>query len=243
MGVGLKRSIYIGWDRREQAAYDVAVRSLSRHLSQSIPVHGLVLADLIDRGLYTRPTLRSDEPCVARLWDVISDAPMSTEHACGRFVTPHLARTGWALFMDGDVLVRGDVAELFDGLDPRFAVYCVKHDYAQAEGVKMDAQLQTVYARKNWSSILAWNCDHVANRALTLEMVNSVPGRELHAFSWLTDDLIGELHPKWNHLVGVSPPTDEVAIAHFTLGTPDMEGYENQPFSEEWRAEQRALAA
>jgi hypothetical protein len=82
----------------------------------------------------------------------------------------------------------------------------VKHDHQPTEHWKMDGQFQTRYHRKNWSSVCLFNCDHPANKALTVDLVNSAPGRDLHAFSWLADDLIGELPPEWNWLVGHSAP-------------------------------------
>jgi len=235
----VKRSVWIGWDPRERAAYGVALSSLQRHLTEFIPVHALAMADLIKRGLYTRPTENRD----GLMWDVISDAPMSTEHACGRFLTPHLAKEGWALFMDGDVLVRDDLSKLFDALDPKHAVYCVKHDYEPSEVRKMDNQVQQAYARKNWSSVMAFNVSHPANNELTIDLINTIPGRDLHRFCWLEDKEIGSLHPRWNHLVGVSPETDDVAVAHFTLGLPDMPGWADQSFADEWRAEHQLVRA
>lgn len=232
-------AIYVGWDAREADAYAVAVGSVSRRLSRFIPTHGLVLEDMKGRGLYTRPTERRD----GRLWDVISDAPMATEHACARFLVPTLAKRGWALFMDGDMLALTDLAELFDGLDPAMALYCVKHRHEPPEGVKMDNQLQTRYARKNWSSLMVFNCDHPANAALTVELVNTVPGRDLHRFCWLPDALIGELSPSWNFLVGHTDISIEPKIVHFTDGVPDMPGYENVPYADLWRAELLRLAA
>jgi hypothetical protein len=236
---GVKRTIYIGWDPREAHAWSVAMSSLTRRLSQFIPAHALCLSDMVKRGLYTRATERRD----GRLWDTISDAPMATEHACARFLTPHLAKEGWALFMDGDVLVRGDLAPLFDELDPAMAVYCVKHRYEPGEGLKMDGQIQTRYARKNWSSVMVFNCDHPANEALTVDLINAAPGRELHAFCWLQDDLIGELSPAYNHLVGHTVVSHNPVVVHFTEGLPDMAGYEHVDFADEWRAEQRRQAA
>ncbi len=235
----MKRTVFIGWDPRERAAYSVALSSLTRHLSEAIPVHALVLDDLKGRGLYSRPTERRD----SRLWDVISDAPMSTEHANARFLTKELAGSGWALFMDGDMLVRGDLAPLFEQLDPAKAVYCVQHRHEPVEGQKMDGQIQTRYARKNWSSFMMMNCDHPANAALTLDLVNSAPGRDLHRFCWLEDDLIGELPQTYNFLVGHTSGVDDPIVVHFTDGVPDMPGYENQPYADEWRGELRRHAA
>lgn len=237
-------SIWIGFDPREAAAFAVARHSLNRHLSRSIPVHGLVLSELQARGLYTRPIelkpSAADRPV---MWDVLSDAPMSTQHANARFLVPHLARAGWALFMDGDMLVRCDLAPLFDGLDPRKAVYCVQHRYDPPDSAKMDGQVQTRYARKNWSSFIAFNCDHPANKSLTLDDINTRPGRDLHALYWLTSWDIGELDPAWNWLARHSSECIDPKVVHFTAGTPDMLGYENDPFADEWRDELKMWAA
>lgn len=257
-------SIWIGWDPREAAAFAVARQSVQRYGLGNWPVHGLVLDHLRAAGLYTRPM--EMRPGVDRpvMWDVISGAPMSTEHANARFLVPYLARenaktvfkplsggaarvapapAGWALFMDGDMMVCDNLAPLFASLDPRFAVYCVKHRFDPPAGVKMDGQAQTRYARKNWSSFLIFNCDHVANRVLTPELVNRLPGRDLHRLCWLEDDQIGELDPAWNFLVGHSDPAIVPKCIHWTDGVPDMRGYEDAPFADEWRAARNAWAA
>lgn len=236
-------SIYIGWDPREQDACAVARASLLKNMSDSIPVHKLVLADLQGRGLYYRMTYRNKD---GRLIDVPSirndyDGSISTEHANARFLVPHLAKKGWALFLDGDILVRDDVVKLFNSLDSQYAVYCVKHEYAPINKVKMDDQVQTVYNRKNWSSVSAFNCDHPSNRYLSISIINSLPGRDLHRFCWLADHEIGELDPKWNWLAGHSNPLINPAIVHFTEGTPDMPGYQDQPYADEWREELEGL--
>ncbi len=232
----MKRSIYIGWEPREAEAFFVCRGSLLKHLSQPIPVSGLVLAQLQCDGLYTRPVDRHS----GHLIDVLSRRPdyngaMSTEFAISRFFVPMLAKTGWALFMDCDMLVRRDIAEVFKLCDPSKAVMCVKHDYEPSNREKMDGQIQTPYYRKNWSSFLLWNVDHPANKRLTPEMLNSAIGKSLHAFSWLDDDEIGELPQEWNFLVGHSDPSIDPAVAHFTAGIPNMRGYENSPFADEWR--------
>ena len=125
----MNRSIFIGFDPREAAAFAVCRNSLMRHTSQLIPVHGLVLDDLQERGLYRRPMeWRKVPPHLGTvMWDVISGAPMSTQHANARFLVPHLADGGWAMFCDGDMLFRDDVSKVFKDLDESKAVYCVKH--------------------------------------------------------------------------------------------------------------------
>lgn len=234
----MNKSIYIGFDPREMA-YAITRYSARRLMLKHIPIYGLVLSDLQAKGLYTRPM----EWKAKMMWDTISGAPMSTQHANARFLTPHLAKSGWALFMDGDMLVRGDLSKVFDGLDNNKAVYCVQHKHEPTTDVKMDGQVQLLYARKNWSSFVLFNCDHVANKALTLDVINNTPGRDLHRFFWLADCDIGALDPKWNFLVGHSEPSIDPVVVHFTSGTPDMPGYENVPYADEWRAEQARWAA
>jgi len=109
--------------------------------------------------------------------------------------------------------------------------------------VKMDNQIQTRYARKNWSSVMMFNLDHPGNRRLNPHLVNSLPGRDLHRMCWLDDDEIGALGPEWNFLVGHTDPSVDPKIVHFTDGTPCMPGYENVPFADEWRGERNRWAA
>jgi hypothetical protein len=225
--------IYIGYDPREDEAYRVAEFSLRRHASRPMTVTPLKLDRLQAQGLSQRPyrIFRNS------LWDVLSDAPCSTEFSNSRFLTPLLAQSGWALFIDCDMLFLGDAARLFALADPRYAVMCVKHRHAGDEGVKMDGCEQTVYPRKNWSSVMLFNCDHPANAGLTLDIVNGAPGRDLHRFCWLDDDEIGDLPPEWNWLVGVQPKPADVQLAHYTLGMPFMAGYERAEHSQLWWAE------
>ena len=230
----VRRSVWLGFDPREASAYAVARQSVMARTDGAVGVHGLVLPYLRARGLYTRPTEIRD----GRLWDVISEAPMATEFAVARFLTPLLAEKGWALFVDCDVMVRSDLNEIFRLADPKYAVMCVKHHFDPPEGVKMDGQAQLRYARKNWSSVCLYNVDHPSNQKLTLEMVNTLPGRELHAFGWLEDHEIGELGPEWNFLCGFHDPAEiNPKIVHFTDGIPTMKGYEDAPFADEWRRE------
>lgn len=231
------RSIWIGFDPREAAAFAVARESIKRHLSQPIPIFGLVLDDLRARGLYRRPTERrvNPETGASHLWDVISDAPMATEFSNSRFLVKELAGAGWAMFLDCDMLVMGDVAELFESADQSKAVMCVKHDHRPASGVKMDGQIQTAYPRKNWSSVFLLNCEAPANAALTVDLVNTLPGRDLHRFCWLQDDDIGALGSEWNWLVGHSDPFVKPKIVHHTDGLPFQPGYETVDYADEWR--------
>ena len=132
--------IFIGYDPREHEAYDVADHSIRRHASQPVLIHPLRLANL--GHILQRPIERKD----GKLWCPISEAPMATEFACSRFLAPILAQTGWALFLDPDVVVLENIYEILAYADPTKAVMCGKHEHAGTEGTKMDGQIQTSYA-------------------------------------------------------------------------------------------------
>lgn len=224
--------IYIGYEPREAEAFAICRRSFRQRLSIPIQIKGISLYRARQLGLYWREHERKQH----QLWDKISGAPMSTEFAITRFLTPILAQTGFALFVDCDMLARQNVARIFDLADPEKAVMCVQHEHNPTETVKMDNQVQTRYSRKNWSSVMLFNCDHPSNQKLTLEMINTLPGRDLHRFCWLEDHEIGALPPQWNYLVGhtVLPEGVEPAIVHFTDGIPSMDGYENVEYAGEY---------
>lgn len=236
-------NVYIGWDPREDQAYQVAYETILRHASIPVRITPLRLAQLEQVGLVRRPRgrMQKGRATVIRegrierrivtfaergtLWDEVSQAPMATEFACSRFVVPLLAQTGWAIFLDPDTVTRGDIAELFHELDPQYAVQVVKHGALDSTATKMDGQPQIPYARKNWSSVMAFNCDHLSNRFLTLDKLNKTPGRDLHRFCWLQDHEIGALPLAWNWLVGVEPCPADWKLAHFTLGGPWLPGW------------------
>jgi lipopolysaccharide biosynthesis glycosyltransferase len=207
----------LGWDSREATAFHVATRTLHKHASTPALITGLNIENLAANGLLRRPT-----DTRGQRYDILSNAPASTEFAISRFTVPFLAQTGWALFADCDVVFMGDVAELFYLADPKYAVMCVKHNFDNLSGSKMDSQSQVPYPRKLWSSVMLWNCDHPANKRLSLVDVNERPGRDLHALYWLHDSEIGDLPREWNWLVGLQEKPENPKIAHFTLGTPDL---------------------
>ncbi len=249
----MKKFVYIGYDSPFPQAFAVAARSVKRSLGHTKPyrsIHGLHLRELQERGLYQRP-ISTDER--GRLVDVISGAPMSTEFALSRFLVPHLAgSSGAAIFMDCDMLIRGNVLELFQRVkdDPSKAVWVVKHDLQRqadiqaalgVQEVKMDGQVQTWYARKLWSSFMVFNLSHPAVKNLPPYLVNSAPGLYLHQFGWCHDEEIGELPASWNWLVGMQPEPYSVnmdapsaANVHWTLGGPWLTDYEDAPYAQEW---------
>ena len=223
--------IFIGWDPRERAAWEVCAQSIIRNAALPPVIRPISMQSLCDIGRYKRPTERRD----GVLFDGISNAPMATEFAIARFFVPLVSRARWALFIDADFMFRADVAELFALADPRYAVQVVQHpDYAPHETVKMDGQPQLGYSRKNWSSLMLWNMNHSGSGRLVMHDANTRPGLWLHQFAWVHDQEIGALPAEWNWLEGISDPDIDPKAVHFTRGTPDMPGYEDSAYAGEW---------
>ena len=103
----------------------------------------------------------------------------------------------------------------------------------------MDGQVQHVYPRKNWSSCILFNCAHPANAVLDLDTVNRMEPGWLHRFSWLPEELIGELPYQYNYLEGTYDSQDAKAV-HYTLGGPWFENHQDVEYAQEWRDERDA---
>lgn len=216
--------VYIGYDPREASAFSVLAHSIQRHASQPVAITPLMLSQLGD--VFTRPR----------------ESVQSTDFSFTRFLTPYLAGyRGWSVFMDCDMIMRRDIAELWALRDDQYAVMCVKHNHVPKESTKFLGETQTKYQKKNWSSVMLLNNDKCT--ALTPDYVNTASGLQLHQFKWLEGDhLIGELPERWNHLVGVNPPDDDAALVHYTIGGPYFEEYRDCEFGDEWFAEHDLMA-
>mgnify|MGYP003332367875 FL=1 len=213
-------NVYIGYDPNETVAYHVLAHSILRRASIPVSIAPLMLSQLA--GVLTRER----------------HALQSTDFSFSRFLTPYLAGyAGWSLFMDCDMLMLGDVADLWALRDDRFPVMCVKHDYRPVEDTKFLGQIQTKYEKKNWSSVMLFN--NAKCRQLTPEVVAKETGLFLHQFKWLeSDSEIGEIPNAWNYLVGEPIPRPErPQLVHYTLGGPYFEKYADCEFADDWRAE------
>jgi len=212
-------NVFIGYDAREAVAYSVLAHSIQVRASAPVSIAPLMLSEL--SGILTRER----HPL------------QSTDFSFSRFLTPYLSDyEGWSLFMDCDMLMREDIAQLYALRDERYAVMVVKHDHVPKEEKKFLDQPQTPYQKKNWSSVMLFN--NARCRALTPEYVNTASGLELHQFKWLGDDgLIGDIPARWNHLVGYNPHSNAAALVHFTLGGPYFNEFRNCEYAPEWRAE------
>jgi hypothetical protein len=215
--------IFIGFDERETVAWHVLTHSILAR--SSMPVSFIPLAVNNLQSVFTRPR----------------EALQSTDFSFSRFLTPYLSGyEDWSLFMDCDMLVRRDIAELWALRDERYAVMCVKHDHQPKEAVKFLNQPQTPYNKKNWSSVVLFN--NAKCRALTPEFVNTASGLQLHQFKWLEDDgLIGGIPATWNHLVGYSAEMPDAANVHYTLGGPYFEEYRECEHAQAWFASQQEM--
>ena len=215
--------IFIGFDERETVAWHVLTHSILARSSMPVAFTPLALNNL--KSVFTRQR----------------EALQSTDFSFSRFLTPYLSGyEGWSMFMDCDMLVRRDIAELWALRDERYAVMCVKHDHQPKEAVKFLDQPQTPYNKKNWSSVMLFN--NAKCRALTPEFVNTASGLQLHQFKWLGDDgLIGGLPAAWNHLVGYSAPMADAANVHYTLGGPYFDEYRDCEHAQTWQDDRGAM--
>ena len=135
----------------------------------------------------------------------------------------------------------GDVKDLLQYQDPKYAVCCVQHDYSPKDSVKMDGQIQTNYPRKNWSSMMMFNCEHPSVKKLTAETVNSKSGAYLHRMEWAKDNEIGAIPTTWNWLEGWNePPKDGYpSCVHYTRGGPWFDNWQDVQYATEWHHEAR----
>jgi hypothetical protein len=221
--IGTIIRIAVGVDYRELVAYHTAASSIIQRSSQPvafIPIAINTLSSIFHREI---------------------PPSASTEFSFTRFLAPYLCGyEGWVIFMDSDVVVLDDITTLWDRRDDRYAIMCVKHDHRPVGDTKFLGQQQTVYEKKNWSSVMLMNCARC--RALTPDYVNSASGLDLHRFNWLeSEELVGEIPSEWNHLVGWSKGAlGDQKLLHWTEGGPYFKAYANTKWASVWHAEHAA---
>ena len=210
--------IFIGYDPREAIAYHTCVNSIIRHATRPVAIHPVALNLFRDY----------DE----------THTDGSNHFIYTRFLVPHLmSYTGWAIFIDGDMIVRDDITQLWNLKEIDKDVMVVKHDYKTCMPVKYLGAKNEDYPRKNWSSVILWNCSSFPNRQLTPEFVQRSTGSFLHRFTWLDDARIGELPPEWNWLPDEYGPNTNAKLLHYTLGTPCFHEFADTPQADEWHRE------
>jgi lipopolysaccharide biosynthesis glycosyltransferase len=217
-----KINLVVGFDQREAIAYHVFCQSIIE--KSSLPVNFLPLAVNTLRDYSEKHSDRSND------------------FIYSRFLTPYLHNfTGWAIFADGDMICQSDIKELWDLRDETKALLVVKHDYQTKKNVKYLGNINENYPRKNWSSLILWNCGHPKHKILTPEFIANQSGKYLHRFSWLEDHEIGELSVEWNWLAIEYPINISANIIHYTLGTPCFLDYRDSDMADHWFRVQRRL--
>lgn len=210
--------VFVGYDPREAIAYHVCVNSIIRNSSQPVAIVPVALNLFQDYA------------------ETHTDG--SNHFIYTRFLVPYLCDfTGHAIFIDGDMIVRGDIAELWALRNTSMDAQVVKHDYKTCRSIKYLGAKNEDYPRKNWSSVILWNCNSFPNRKLTPEFVQKATGSELHRFSWLEDLRIGELPPEWNWLPDEYGPNPVAKLLHYTLGTPCFHEFADTTQGNEWHRE------
>jgi len=218
-------NVYIGYDSRQDRppkynkvinpCYQVCKSSILKN-SNDVNVIPLKLNELIDKGIYYREV----------------DPLASTEFTYSRFLVPYLNDfKGIAIFCDSDFLWQCDINDLLEYYNHNNSVMCVQHDYTPKTDTKMDGVVQTSYPRKNWSSLMMFNCEHKDIRNLSVENINTKEAKYLHRMKWT--DKIGEIPMTYNWLEGDYPNNMHPKVIHFTNGGPWHETWDGD-YKENW---------
>ena len=183
--------VFIGYDPRQPVAFQVAAHSVWKHASMPVAITRLQLNQLPmhRRGL--------------------------TEFTYSRFLVPYLSGfEGLSLFLDSDVLCRGDVAELlgFPLEHLGVGVFVVPHT--------LKFERPSVMLFRN-----------ALCKTLTPEYIDD-DSHGMFNFDWASS--VGALPKEWNHLVGYDVPNPLAKLVHFTQGIPCWPETIASEFAAEW---------
>ena len=187
--------VFVGYDDRQPLGYNVLQSSLHRHARGRVQVEPLRLKSLPikRRGL--------------------------TEFTYSRFLVPWLCDyQGVAIFMDADIVVRGDIAELA----------------VQADGTSA-VQVMQEQPRFEWSSVMLFNCAQC--KILTPEWIENEQNHPLD-LQW---GPVGKITPEWNHCVGYMEPKP-AKLYHFTQGLPCWYETQGRPEDQQWNLERDEMS-
>jgi lipopolysaccharide biosynthesis glycosyltransferase len=195
--------IFIGFDHRQPVSYNVLQQSIYSRSSKPVSITPLILNQLPIKRVGLTPFTFS------------------------RFLVPWLCNyEGWALFLDIDILLKDDIAKLFELCDDKYSVMVSKN--------KIDFE---------WASVMLFNCAKC--KILTPEFIDNESKEKkisLHTIAWAKPEEIGDLPNEWNHLVGYDLPRDDAKLIHFTQGVPFFPKTQNSEYSSLWLQELRAIA-
>ncbi len=208
-------NIFVGFDQKEAIAYHAFSQSIIQN--SSIPVS---ITPLAENNLNMYKEKHHDG---------------TNKFTYSRFLVPYLMGfNGWAVFADGDMICLKDIKKLIALASEKFAVQVIKHDYKTRYKTKYFGQKNEDYPRKNWSSLIIWNCSHEKNKVLTPNFIEGKDGAFLHRFKWLDDHEIGKIKEEWNWLAIEYPEKTDVNLIHYTFGTPCFKEYERKSYSNHW---------
>ena len=207
--------VFIGYDEGEKVAFHILAESIRRNSSQPVSITPLCLNNIPE---FTREKQENQ----------------STDFAFSRFMVPYLrSYTGYSIFMDCDMMFRGDIAELWKMRNYIYTVKCCKHNYVPKQSVKFRGAKNEPFPKKNWSSLMMFN--NSLCHKLTLDYVNNASGLDLHQFKWCAnEDAIGDIPLEWNWLVGEYDYNHKAKNVHWTLGGPYFEEYARSDYADEW---------
>lgn len=192
--------IFIGYDHRQPVSMAVLIQSIYTRSTKPVSITPLVYSQL--------PMERKDG---------------LTPFTWSRFLVPYLRNyQGWALFLDIDILLAGDISELFNFANDDYAIMVSKNN-----------------KKFEWASVMLFNCAHDSNKILTPEFVNQAKG--LHGINWCKEDEIGDLPREWNHLVGYDKPRKDAKLIHYTQGVPCFNETVDSEYAEEWHAVHQSI--
>ena len=226
--------IYIGYDSRQDKdplgkgiinpPYEVCKASIRKYNTE-VDIIPLKLDELIKKGIYSRE----------------KDPLASTEFTYSRFLVPFLNKfEGTALFCDSDFLWQTDIANILNYYDTDYSIMCCQHQYIPSNETKMDGLKQTIYPRKNWSSLMLFNCSDQDCKKLTPEVINNQSPKYLHRMNWTIDNKIGSIPLEYNWLEGDYGNIIDPKAIHFTNGGPWHSTW-NGDYREDWTNQYQEL--
>jgi lipopolysaccharide biosynthesis glycosyltransferase len=140
------------------------------------------------------------------------------------------------------MVVVDDIAKLWELRDNKYAIQVVKNNHTPQDDIKFSGEKQTMYSKKNWSSVMLFNNDRC--KKLDPNYVKLAKGLDLHQFKWLdSDDEIGALPMQWNYLAEYEQnlALDKISLIHYTNGGPYFSEYKNCEYADIWFREMNKL--
>ena len=184
--------VFVGVDKRQPIAFQVLAHSIYTRCSVPVSI----------------TPLKIDTLPIKRIG--------LTEFTFSRYLVPWLCDyQGTGIFLDADMLVLGDLFDLYKEASFSADVSVVKNR-----------------AKFEWASMMVFN--NARCERLTPEYIQD-PKNKIYNFNWANS--VGEISKDWNHCIGYDEPNPNAKLVHFTQGIPCFPETEKCEFSFEWRKE------